>query len=83
MELNAGEIIMSLLALGFAAWAGVVGWIGHGFRKDFGDIRGELKGVRADIQKEGEKLNRYIIQTEARLSVIEDRLAVARQKSGE
>ena len=78
MEISLGEIIIALFALGFTAWAGVVGWIGHGFRKDFSDIRGEIKGVRKDIKSEGEKLNSYIIQTESRLSVIEDRLDVNR-----
>ena len=54
------------LALAFTAWAGVVGWIGRGIRSD-------LRVIAADMRKEAEKLNQYIVQTESRLSVLEDR----------
>ena len=57
----------SILALAFGAWAGVVGWLGHGIRSD-------LKGIRGDLQTESAKLNQYIVQTESRLAVLEDRV---------
>lgn len=61
------EIIVALLTLAFGAWAGVVAWIGHGIRSDLGRIA-------SDIDQQTEKLNKYIVQTETRLAVVEDRL---------
>ncbi len=57
----------TLLGFAFLAWAGVVAWIGNGIRKDLGLIR-------KDLRAESEKLNQYIVQTETRLAVVEDRL---------
>ena len=57
----------SILALAFGAWAGVVAWIGAG-------IRADLKAISNDIKSESEKLNTYIVQTESRLAVLEDRV---------
>lgn len=59
----------TILGLAFGAWAGVVGWLGHGIRTD-------LKTIAKDMRAESEKLNQYIVQTESRLSVVEDRLKV-------
>ena len=56
----------TVLGLAFGAWAGVVGWLGHGIRND-------LQGIRSDLAKESQKLNQYIVQTESRLAVLEDR----------
>jgi hypothetical protein len=57
----------TILALAFGAWAGVVGWLGHGIRND-------LRGIRSDLALESQKLNQYIVQTESRLAVLEDRV---------
>lgn len=59
----------TLLGLAFSLWALVVGWIGHGIRSD-------LRGIREDLAEESAKLNQYIVQTESRLSVVEDRLKI-------
>jgi len=59
----------TLLGLAFSLWALVIGWIGHGIRSD-------LKGIRTDLHEESAKLNQYIVQTERRLSVVEDRLKI-------
>lgn len=58
---------IAFLGLAFTAWAGVVLWIGRGIRSD-------LRGIRQDLAAESEKLNQYIVQTEARLAVLEDRV---------
>jgi len=57
----------ALLALAFGAWAGVVGFIGHGIRTD-------LRAIGADLKEESRKLNQYIVQTETRLARIEEHL---------
>lgn len=76
MELNIGEILVSILSLAFLCWAGVVGFIGHGIRGDLRDIRREVRSFGGELKVEGEKFNRYVIQTERRLSVVEDRLEI-------
>ena len=57
----------TVLAVAFGLWAGVVGWLGHGIRQD-------LKDIRKALAEESTKLNGYIIQTETRLAVLEDRV---------
>ena len=64
----------TLLALAFSLWALVVAALGWGFRRDFRDIKEGVKGVRSDLQNEAERLNKYIVQTETRLAVLEDRI---------
>ena len=54
----------TMLALAFGAWAGVVGFIGHGIRTD-------LREIGTDLKDESRKLNQYILQTETRLTRIE------------
>lgn len=51
----------------FTAWAGVVAYGVRG-------IRADLKKIGEDLAAESEKLNQYIVQTESRLSVVEDRI---------
>ena len=63
----------SLLALAFGAWAGVVGFIGHGIRTD-------LKEIGKDLKQESQRLNKYIVQTEKRLVLIEDHLGLNNAK---
>jgi len=58
---------MALLSLAFGAWAGVVGFIGHGIRTD-------LRAIGADLKEQSHELNQYIVQTEARLARIEEKL---------
>ena len=69
MEIDGGEIFMALLGLAFLAWAAVVAWIGHGIRQDAKDVTNGLKEVSADLQ-------RYIVQTEARLARIETKMGL-------
>lgn len=58
---------LALLGLAFTAWGGIVYWLGRG-------IRADLKGIRKDLASESAKLNQYIVTTEARLAVLEDRV---------
>jgi hypothetical protein len=58
---------MALLALAFGAWAGVVGFIGHGIRMD-------LKQIGVDLKIQSKELSNYIIQTETRLARIEQQI---------
>lgn len=59
----------SLLAVSFGMWAGVVAWIGKGvFRR--------MDSIASQMQSEAAKLNEYIVQTERRIAVVEDRLKV-------
>ena len=69
MEIDIATVLATVLTLAFSAWAGVVAWFAHG-------IRGDLKDIATFSRQEAEKLNLYIIQTESRLSVVEDRLKV-------
>lgn len=55
------------LALAFACWAGVVGWIGHGIRDD-------IRRIGVDLRRESEKLNEYVVHTEARLARLEEKI---------
>lgn len=57
----------SILALAFAAWAGVVAWIGQG-------IRADIKDIGLDLKEESERLNKYVVQTESRLSRLETKI---------
>ena len=57
----------SLLAISFGMWAAVVAWIGRGiFRR--------MDSIALQMQNESAKLNEYIVQTESRIAVVEDRL---------
>jgi len=56
----------AILALAFTAWAGVVGYFARG-------IRADLRLIAANLKAESEKLNLYIVRTESRLAVLEDR----------
>lgn len=61
------EVIFSLLTLAFLAWAGVVGWMGR-------MVGRKLDRIVDRLDNEAEKLNEYIIQTEARLAVLESKV---------
>ena len=64
--------INTLLAISFGSWAAVVAWIGRGvFRR--------LDTIANEMRSEGDKLNAYIVQTETRLAVLEDR-AIKREE---
>jgi len=69
MELEINTIVGLAFTAAFTAWAGVVA---HGVKA----IRGDLHNISRDLKEESRKLNEYIVQTEARLSVVEDRLKV-------
>jgi hypothetical protein len=56
----------TLLALAFGCWAGVVGYLGQGIRRD-------IQALGTDLREESRKLNQYIVQTETRLARIESR----------
>lgn len=62
--MEAITIVIAVLSLAFGLWAGVVYWIGSA-------IVQHLKEIGKDLKKEAEKLNQYIVQTEARLAVLE------------
>lgn len=68
-----GDLAISLVAVAFGAWAGVVAWLGSGIRSDIKSIAGEL-------HSQSERLQKYIIQTETRLAVLEDRVNHKRDK---
>ena len=57
--------LLSLLSLAFGLWAGVVAW---GVRR----ISTQLTDISRELRRESDKLNGYIIQTEARLAVLEN-----------
>lgn len=65
MELD--TIIPLALTAAFTAWAGVVAYGVKGIRSD-------LQGISFRLDRESEKLNQYIVQTESRLAVLEDRV---------
>ena len=60
---------VSFLSVAFGLWAGVVAW---GVRR----ITGQLENISKDLRDEAKKLNSYIVQTEARLAVLESHLGV-------
>jgi hypothetical protein len=68
METSALDI-SAILAVAFGMWAGVVAWIGNGVLK-------RLDQISIDLRHESARLNSYIVQTERRLSVVEDRLKI-------
>jgi hypothetical protein len=68
METSALDI-SAILAVAFGMWAGVVAWIGNGVLK-------RLDQISIDLRQESARLNSYIVQTERRLSVVEDRLKI-------
>lgn len=67
MQLEPDTLLTLAFTAAFSLWAGVVAFGVKGIRSD-------LKGISADLRRESEKLNAYIVQTESRLSVLEDRL---------
>jgi hypothetical protein len=68
MESSALDV-SAILAVAFGMWAGVVAWIGNGVLK-------RLDQISIDLRQESARLNSYIVQTERRLSVVEDRLKI-------
>ena len=64
-----GLDLSAILAVAFGMWAGVVAWIGNGILK-------RLDQISVDLRQESARLNSYIVQTERRLSVVEDRLKI-------
>jgi len=64
---------VSLLSVAFGLWASVVAW---GVRR----ITGQLEGISKDLREEAKKLNSYIVQTEARLAVLESHTGVRNGK---
>ena len=66
---TSGIDISAILAVAFGMWAGVVAWIGNGILK-------RLDQISLDLRQESARLNSYIVQTERRLSVVEDRLKI-------
>lgn len=69
METISPSTLLALLSLAFGAWAGVVGYIGHGIRTD-------LRAIGKDLREESRRLNQYILQTETRLAKIEEHLPI-------
>jgi len=67
MELDFSTLLATLLTVAFTAWAGVVAWFARGIRSD-------LKDIARFSRQEAEKLNLYIVQTETRLAVLEERI---------
>ena len=63
MELDSNTV----LALAFGAWAGVVAWLGQGIRSD-------VKSIAEGLTDQSKRLNEYVVQTEARLARIEERI---------
>ena len=67
MEFETNTVISLAFTSAFTAWAGVVAYGVRGIRSD-------LRGISEDLRRESEKLNQYIVQTESRLAVLEDRV---------
>lgn len=64
----AGDTILTVaFTVAFTAWAGVVAYGVKG-------IRADLQGIQRRLDREAQKLNQYIVQTETRLAVLEDRV---------
>jgi hypothetical protein len=70
--ITVGEVLQFLLASAFTAWAGVILWIGNG-------LLTRIDRLTSEITKTDEKLSSYILQTETRLALLEDRLEMARR----
>lgn len=68
MEEHINTVIGLAFTAAFTAWAGVVAYGVKG-------IRADLKGISDRLDREAQKLNQYIVQTETRLAVLEDRVA--------
>ena len=66
-----GELIAAIIAVAFGAWAGVVAWLGHGIRQD-------IHLLSRALNDQGERLNSYILQTETRLALLEERISISR-----
>lgn len=66
------------LTAAFSLWAGVVGFGVNRIVKELGSIRSdfanEMHKTRLDLKEESQKLNQYVVQTESRLAIIEDRI---------
>jgi membrane protein implicated in regulation of membrane protease activity len=63
MEMAFVKALLAILALAFTAWAAVIAWLG--------------KGMFRRLDRTSETLQEYIVQTETRLAVIEDRLDIS------
>ena len=64
---DGATIVTLLLTIAFTAWAGVVRWGVH-------KISDQLNDIGDDLKTESAKLNQYIVQTETRLAILEDRV---------
>ncbi len=53
------------LAFAFGLWAAVVGWLGR-------QVIRRMDAIAASLEKESERLQQYIVQTETRLAVLEN-----------
>ena len=60
-------ILTLALTTAFGAWAAVVAW-------GVSRITGQLEKIGIKLDRESERLNEYIVQTERRLAVLEDRI---------
>jgi hypothetical protein len=60
-------VVSLALTVAFGLWAGVVGF---GVKR----ITEQLERIGMDLKEESRKLNQYIVQTEARLAILEDRV---------
>lgn len=67
MEFPADTFVTVAFTAAFTAWAGVVAYGVRGIRSD-------LQGISKRLDREAERLNSYIVQTESRLAVLEDRM---------
>lgn len=65
--MDTASLLTLALTTAFGAWAAVVAW---GVKR----ITGQLENIAHDLKAESEKLNEYIVQTERRLAVLEDRM---------
>jgi hypothetical protein len=67
MEFTPDTLLSVAFTAAFTAWAGVVAYGVRGIRHD-------LQGISRRLDREAERLNSYIVQTETRLAVLEDRV---------
>jgi len=72
MEYNFGDFVASIVALAFGAWAGVVAHLGNGIRQD-------IRNLSKALREQSDRLSSYILQTETRLALLEDRVNTTRR----
>lgn len=70
------EVILSFLAIGFAAWAGVVGW---GVNR----VTNQIDQMAKDMKASTKSLNDYTIATNDRLTRLEVIYDAIRVRSGD